>query len=122
MSYMLPILIKYAFVIYVHSSLLVPPLIINRASQTILAQGEDFIFNCTSGPANPLAVNYTIQKDRQAVDGGRATVQGPVLTIISVQSGDGGKYSCSANNSVGSDTVHNSLISEPGTAYGSVCA
>ena len=119
---MLPMLMEYACVIIVHSYLPVPPLIINRASQTILAQREDFIFNCTSGSANPLAVNYTFQKDSQAVDGGRATVQGPVLTIISVQSGDGGNYSCSANNSVGSDTVYNSLISEPGTAYSSICA
>ena len=55
-------------------------------------------------------MTYTIQKDGQAVDGGRATVQGPVVTIISVQAGDGGNYSCSANNSVGSDTVYKGLI------------
>ena len=85
-------------------------MIINRASQTALAQGEDFTFDCTSEPANRVAVDYTFQKDGQPVDGSRATVQGPVLTITSVQAGDGGNYSCSANNSVGKDTVYNSLI------------
>ena len=88
----------------------VPPLIINRANQTALAQGEDFTFNCTSEPANPVTVDYNFQKDGQPVDGSHATVQGPVLTITSVQAGDGGNYSCSASNSVGKDTVYNSLI------------
>ncbi len=55
-------------------------------------------------------MGYTFQKDGQTVDGSRATVQGPVLTITSVQAGDGGNYSCSANNSVGRDTVFNNLI------------
>ena len=87
----------------------VSPLIINRGSQTALAQGEDFTFDCTSEPANPAAVDYTFQKDGQAVDGVSATVQGPVLTITSVQAGDGGNYSCSVNNSVGKDTVYHSL-------------
>ena len=86
-------------------------MIINRASQTALAQGEDFTFDCTSEPANPVTVNYTFQKDgQQPVNSTRATVQGPVLTITSVQAGDGGNYSCSANNSVGRDTVYHSLI------------
>ena len=85
-------------------------MIINKASQTDLSQGEDFTFNCTSEPANPVAVDYTFQKDGQSVDGSRATVQGPVLTITSVLAGDGGNYSCSANNSVGKDTVYHSLI------------
>ena len=88
----------------------VPPLIISRASQTVLAQAEVFIFNCTSEPANPLAVDYFFQKGGQSVDGVRATVQGAVLAISSVQAGDGGNYSCSANNSVGRDTVYNNLI------------
>ena len=88
----------------------VPPLITNRASQTVLAQGGVFTFNCTSEPANPLAVDYSFQKDGRNVDGVRATVQGAVLTISSVQAGDGGNYSCSANNSVGRDTVYNNLI------------
>ena len=95
---------------YCYFSLPVPPLIINRASQTALVQGEDFSFDCTSEPANPAAVGYTFQKDGQTVDGSRATVQGPVLAITSVQVGDGGNYSCSANNSVGRDTVYHSLI------------
>ena len=86
------------------------PLIINRASQTLLLHGAEFIFNCTSEPANPPAVEYSFQKDGQAVDGDRAMVQGAVLTISSVQAGDGGNYSCSANNSVGRDTVYNNLI------------
>ena len=86
-----------------------PPLIINRASQTVLTQGE-FTFNCTSEPTNPPAVEYSFQKDGQDVDGDRAMVQGAVLTISSVQAGDGGNYSCSANNSVGRDTVYNNLV------------
>ena len=85
-------------------------MIINRASQTALAHGEDFTFDCTSEPANPVAVDYTFQKDGQHVDGSRAKVQGPVLTITSLQTGDGGNYSCSASNSVGKDTVFHSLI------------
>ena len=87
-----------------------PPQIINRANQTILLHGAVFIFNCTSEPANPPAVEYSFQKDRQAVDGDRAVVQGAVLTISSVQAGDGGNYFCSAINSVGRDTVYNNLI------------
>ena len=55
-------------------------------------------------------VDYSFQKDGQAVDGARAVVQGPVLAISSVQAGDAGNYSCSANNSVGRDTVYNNLI------------
>ena len=86
------------------------PLIINRASQTLLLHRAEFIFNCTSEPANPPAVEYSFQEDGQAVDGDRAMVQGAVLTISSVQAGDGGNYSCSANNSVGRDTVYNNLI------------
>ena len=97
-------MIECAFVI-VPFSYPVPPLIINRASQTFLSQGEDFSFDCTSEPANPVAVDYTFQKDGQPVNSSRATVQGPVLTITSVQAGDEGNYSCSANNSVGKDTV-----------------
>ena len=85
-------------------------MIINRDDQTALVLGEDFTFDCTSEPANPAAVDYTFQKDGQTVDGSRATVQGPVLTITSVQTGDGGNYSCSASNSVGKDTVYHSLI------------
>ena len=85
-------------------------MIINRDGQTVLAQGEEFTFNCTSEPANPVAVDYTFQKDSQPVNSSRATVQGPVLAITSVQAGEGGNYSCSANNSVGKDTVYHSLI------------
>ena len=85
-------------------------MIINRASQIDLVQGEEFTFDCTSEPANPVVVDYTFQKDRQPVDGSRATVQGPVLTTTSLQAGDEGNYSCSANNSVGKDTVYHSLI------------
>ena len=55
-------------------------------------------------------MDYSFQKDGQAVDGARAVVQGPVLAISSVQAGDGGNYSCSANNSVGRDTVYSNLI------------
>ena len=87
-----------------------PPLIINRVSQTLLLHRVEFTFNCTSEPANPPAVEYSFQKDGQAVDGDRAMVQGAVLTISSVQAGDGGNYFCSANNSVGRDTVYNNLI------------
>ena len=100
---------EWAFVI-IPSSLLVSPLIINRASQNVLSRGEVFTFNCTSEPANPVTVDYTFQKDGQPVDGSRATVQGPVLTITSVQARDGGNYSCSARNSVGEDTAYNSFI------------
>lgn len=55
-------------------------------------------------------VDYTFQKDGQAVEGVRVTVQGVVPTISSVQEGDGGNLFCTANNSVGRDTVRNNLI------------
>ena len=84
-----------------------PPTLGEPPPEVQLQLGDMFVFNCTPIPGNPVEVNITFRKDGSPVTpGGSVTVEGPLLTIPSVQRSDSGNYSCTVSNTAGTTAVH----------------
>ena len=87
-----------------------PPTFGDLPTGVQLQLGAVFVFNCTPIPGNPGELNITFRKDGVLVTPGPSiTVEGPLLTIPSVQRSGSGNYSCTAANTAGMTTVHYTL-------------
>ena len=87
-----------------------PPTFGDLPTGVQLQLGAVFVFNCTPIPGNPGELNITFRKDGVLVTPGPSiTVEGPLLTILSVQRSGSGNYSCTAANTAGMTTVHYTL-------------
>ena len=97
-----------------------PPTLGDPPPEVQLQLGDMFVFNCTPIPGNPVEVNITFRKDGSPVTlGGSVTVDGPLLTIASVQRSDTGNYSCTVSNTAGMTALYHSLTVVGGCGEGS---
>ena len=97
-----------------------PPTLSAPPTEVQLQLGDLFVFNCTPIPGNPVELNITFTKDGSPVTpGGSVTVDGPLLTIPTVQRSDSGNYSCTVANTAGMTAVYHSLTVVGGCGEGS---
>ena len=97
-----------------------PPTLGDPPPDVFVMIGDMFVFNCTPTPGNPVELSITFRKDGSPVTpGGSVTVNGPLLTIPSVQRSDSGNYSCNVANTVGMTAVYHSLTVVGGCSEGS---
>ena len=68
---------------------------------------ESFVFDCTPSAANPPASNYTFKRNGSIITEG---VSGSVLTINPVVRSSRGVYTCTANNTAGTEVVTRNLF------------